>query len=243
MIRTRSEPAGDNTILSWGAELDELDGKIKALQDAKRDFYTAIRDSHGKVTADALKAAQRIRGMDSEKRAKAEEIDAETARLLAVMERPRAPRAMRAHGNIEQFDAETGEIKASVAPSPGTNTPLATRGAEESVIAISPEQPQEGGDHAKSDDSADSVEYPDLIDGRRLDATPAEHQPPQETNTDEAPGESAADEISPTNFQPPAFLTRERKPLRPHCQHPDLCRSGTRDHCRSCLRAIEGAAA
>ena len=49
----------------------------------------------------------------------------------------------------------------------------------------------------------------DLIDGRRrLPGTVAEHQPPEETVHDDAPGESAADEISPLiSTVAPAFLS------------------------------------
>jgi len=44
-------------------------------------------------------------------------------------------------------------------------------------------------------------------------------------------------------FQPPAFLQKDRKPLRPHCQRPDNCGGYGRIHCGSCLKASHEVAA
>lgn len=113
MIRTERAAPGSNTLRDWASELDAIDEQIEALQTSKKDFYGVIRDEHGKVTANALKAAIKLRRMDAEKRATAEQIDAETARILTILEgEPRAPRATRVE-KIEEFpphDPETGEI-------------------------------------------------------------------------------------------------------------------------------------
>lgn len=47
-------------------------------------------------------------------------------------------------------------------------------------------------------------------------------------------GEHEADESSPSN---------RKRLLRPHCQRPELCRSGTSDHCLTCKRAMQEEAA
>lgn len=36
----------------------------------------------------------------------------------------------------------------------------------------------------------------------------------------------------------PAFLKRDRKPLRPNCLNPDLCAGSGRDHCHACKKAM-----
>ena len=249
MIRAEPAPAGDNTLLSWSDELDQLDAQIKALQDSKRDFYAAIRDNHGKTTADALKAAQRIRGMDSEKRAKAEQVDAETARILAVLERGRAPRAMRAYGNIEQIgakvevgipatlpahDAVTGEIRnepeaAAEVAGDYLREPAA---AEQGQIVREGDAPREtgrfGGDASSPDTEYQDGEAAPLSDGL---AGPACAQDAEAANTKPAP--------IPEPFTPPAFLLKEAKPLRPHCQRPDLCGGYGKVHCGTCERAAK----
>lgn len=93
---------GANTVLSWVSELAELEDQIEALQEAKRDFYAAIREEHGKPVASGLKAALRIHRMDSEKRAAADQIDTEAARILAIIEAgDHAPRATHVE-NIEK---------------------------------------------------------------------------------------------------------------------------------------------
>jgi hypothetical protein len=84
---------GPNVILSWVGELSDLEQKIEDLQGAKRDFYAGIREQHGKPTADGLKTAMRLRRMDGEKRAEADEADEIAAHILAVIEKgpSRAP--------------------------------------------------------------------------------------------------------------------------------------------------------
>jgi len=66
---------------------------------------------------------------------------------------------------------------------------------------------------------------------------------PQPTSSPEADktGEVVPPPASPvaiSDADVPAFLCKESKPLRPHCLHPELCASGTRDHCWSCKKAM-----
>ena len=52
-------------------------------------------------------------------------------------------------------------------------------------------------------------------------------------------GEQAAAPI-PEAFQPPAFILRDKGPLRPHCLNREMCASGfPREHCHACKRAME----
>lgn len=44
-------------------------------------------------------------------------------------------------------------------------------------------------------------------------------------------------------FSPPAFLSGERKPLRPHCQRPENCSGYGRNHCHECGKAADAEAA
>lgn len=124
-------------------------------------------------------------------------------------------------------------------------------------------QPTKGESDAKS--AHHSVSEKSLNDRRRQDAAQAERQQP--TGNQNAPAESAADKISVTNSNSrllpaensageassasqaqaspathsdddiPAFIKKQYV-LRPHCQHPELCRSRTRDHCHSCKVAM-----
>jgi hypothetical protein len=100
----------DNLILSDVAALNELDDQIEALQGGKRELIAARRDEHGKRYANALKNAVKLSRMDSEKRAELDETDAETFRILTLIETGRAPRATPAREIIEEFDPVTGEI-------------------------------------------------------------------------------------------------------------------------------------
>lgn len=52
------------------------------------------------------------------------------------------------------------------------------------------------------------------------------------------PAASGADEMA-APFEPPAFLTRADKPLRPHCLRPDNCGGYGKIHCHSCLAASD----
>lgn len=92
---------GANQILSWKSELSDLEDQIQALQDAKRDFYASIRDQYGKPTANGLKGAMKLHRMDSEKRAEADEIDAETFRILTIIEN-QTTRTRAAHDQPDQ---------------------------------------------------------------------------------------------------------------------------------------------
>lgn len=41
------------------------------------------------------------------------------------------------------------------------------------------------------------------------------------------------------HFTPPAFLTTDRGPLRPHCLKPEACAGVGRTHCHTCTKAAE----
>ena len=55
--------------------------------------------------------------------------------------------------------------------------------------------------------------------------------------TDHANGDAPRPD---TDFNPPAFLVRDKGPLRPHCLNREMCASGfPREHCYVCKRAME----
>jgi uncharacterized protein (UPF0335 family) len=60
-----------------------------------------------------------------------------------------------------------------------------------------------------------------------------------------APAESMGGTISATipDDDVPAFIKRDRKPLRPNCLNPDLCAGSGRDHCHACKKAMAEAEA
>jgi len=101
---------GDNTIAAWCGELSTLDQQIDDLQSAKRDAFKRIRDEHGRVLADAVKNALKLSRLTSEQMSQRVEIDAETDRILRIIESGLARRAPRAREIIEEFDPETGEV-------------------------------------------------------------------------------------------------------------------------------------
>lgn len=82
--------------------------------------------------------------------------------------------------------------------------------------------------------------------GSASDAIPATnlHSSPSAspaTNKAEGSGNSVP---SADNYEPPAFLLKPAKPLRPHCQRPHDCGGYGSKHCHSCkTMAMEGEAA
>lgn len=196
---------GDNVILSWVGELDELEQQIEDLQTAKRDFYAGIRDQHGKATAAGLKAAMRVHRMDSEKRLAADEVDDEAQRILSVIEngpsRTRAPRATReAPAPLPPHDPETGEVDEPA--------PIDPKLIETVVHGVQTEVGRKA-----------LIAAIDIMIER--EERQGEHEP----------------------FTPPAFLSGERKPLRPHCQNPGNCSGYGRNHCHTCGKTAETEAA
>lgn len=69
----------------YAEELDVLEAELEATQTAKKDIYKAVRDLHGRVTADALKTAMRLRRMKAEKRQHHEEVDAVVFDILTAI--------------------------------------------------------------------------------------------------------------------------------------------------------------
>jgi len=86
-------------------ELSQLDEQISALQGAKKDIYTKVRENYGKKTADALKLAVKLNSLPSEKRSDRDAVEEDAFRILAIIQAPRVARGARAHGNIEEFSS------------------------------------------------------------------------------------------------------------------------------------------
>jgi len=108
---TNSNGPSDDTIAAYAAQLLDLESEIEKKQADKKDVYANARDTYGKLFANSLKLAIKRHRMDSEKLAEAEETDAEAERMAAIIARGLVARGARAHvENIEEFDAETGEV-------------------------------------------------------------------------------------------------------------------------------------
>lgn len=134
---------------------------------------------------------------------------------------------------ITPFDPETGEITEHEEPETATQSGLINE-VRTDAHGLS----EAGTLHQFGVAPAESA--PDEIS--------APHSNPQPTSSPEADktGEAAPLPASPVEVSDddvPAFLRKERKPLRPHCLRPELCGSGTRDHCYSCKKAMAGSEA
>lgn len=105
------------------------------------------------------------------------------------------------------------------------------RQEKEKIAATIPDEPA-----AATDTAGDYLREPAaVVSGQII----REGDAPRET--DHHAGEQSqgdGDASSPdTDFQPPAFLAK-KVVLRPHCLEPHCCRSGTRDHCHHCKKAM-----
>lgn len=110
VIVTTPQTASEGVTTDLSEQLLDLEAQIERLQDDKKAIYESARDTYGKRYANALKLALKIKRTDEKKLAEADEVDAEAFRILAIINKPRAPRATRTREIIEEFDAETGEI-------------------------------------------------------------------------------------------------------------------------------------
>jgi uncharacterized protein (UPF0335 family) len=205
---------GANQIGAYAADIFTIEDQIVALQTGKRDLFKAIREEHGKQEANALKAAIRLARMDGEKRDEAEAVDTEAQRMLAIIEKGRAPRATRPREIIEEFDAETGEIDAISEPSRAVEPTPAARAID--VADASPAPAQDSG-LSRGDDAADPA-----------DAAIASDDP---RNT--APAFVA--DLIPPRRKTAADNALE---LRPFCQSAHNlgnCEGRGKRHCEACL--------
>lgn len=66
--------------------------------------------------------------------------------------------------------------------------------------------------------------------------------PPHDPETGEV-NDATASQAPVEVFSPPAFLSGERKALRPNCQNPDNCSGYGRNHCHTCGKTAETEAA
>ena len=136
---------------------------------------------------------------------------------------------------LPAHDAVTGEIRnepeaAAEVAGDYLREPAA---AEQGQIVREGDAPREtgrfGGDASSPDTEYQDGEAAPLSDGL---AGPACAQDAEAANTKPAP-------IPAEDFTPPAFLLKEAKPLRPHCQRPDLCGGYGKVHCGTCERAAK----
>lgn len=143
----------------------------------------------------------------------------------------------RAREIIEQFDVETGEITEHEQPETPANEIHERPSNNDKAY---PEAGPQAEASLAGTGSGMLADREGRSEGEAASADlPAHSNPPAQPS--QALADSPASTSSPeqgTPFEPPAFLVKERKPLRPNCLHPDLCASGTRDHCWSCKKAM-----
>jgi hypothetical protein len=241
---------GDNTILNWTAELNEFEQQLADIQKSKKDFYARVRDEHGKKVAASLKEAVRLFRMDSTKRLEAEEIDAEAFRILQVIERGPSRAAHVRVENIEEFDAETGEVtepqRLPAAQSLPDFAPVANesdgRSGDESPVNNSPETATE---------TQATTPLPEDQGQRAAASIAQEHWPAEANGLVKEPSEpegsggvqDRCESTPPPNSTIVQFnrdeTTEERcLRLRPHCLNPSACAGVGKNHCFGCRKAV-----
>ena len=124
----------------------------------------------------------------------------------------------------EQFDAETGEV---------INPYAAAQGGEK----IRPETAVKNAPKALESDE------PSPEAGPQAEASLAGTGTGMLADREGRPEGEGTSVALPTPFDPPAFLAREAKPLRPNCLRPDNCAGQGATHCYQCRRAMADEAA
>lgn len=246
---------GANQIAAYAADLLDLEDQIEALQDGKRDLYKTIREEHGRLEADAIKNALRIVRMDSEKRAKVEATDAETARMVKIIEvgtvvatpapaRKREPRQDDGHkddGSVSRGlvgPANAGDDRAAnTKPTPIHEPAIAADPAGEGVTALSPREAE-----PSSADNPSTAAGMDRPGTARM--SPAGDPQPEPQDRIGGLGDdpqvaipAAGTQAPPVDTIPTAADNARR--LRPFCQHADdlnKCPGMGKRHCTECLK-------
>jgi hypothetical protein len=225
----------ENLIASWAHDLFELEDQIEALQDGKKDLYAAIRDEHGKQTANALKRAVKLARMDSEKRDEADALDTEAFRILGIIEgAARAPRATRAIASSVPVSSEA-QVRAerSAWPDrqhePADPDPSGVAADSEPVGADQPVVPnaREGGEGATPLPA--DIPEPDHGEAGVIPVAASE------------PATEDAEQSSDASSVVPFRSKQELEPPHPDCQKPELCKGFSNlKLCETCRNAAAG---
>jgi hypothetical protein len=202
---------GDNTIAAYAAELMDLEDAVDAAQGDKKFFFENAREAHGKDFAKSLKLAVKIARTEPEKLQEAEAVEAEAERFLGIIRQGLAARGARTREIIEEFPPETAD-----------QVPATTNGGSDESEA-SAELVNLDRRHQSDDGSHDGA----ALGGDQRQVTP---------ETNHAPAESAADEIS---VPKPKRITFNDKP-HPDCLDTDRC--GGLSNLGLCQRCKEAAA-
>lgn len=241
---------------------------IAAAQDVKREATKAYRDyldGRGmdkdavKAEVEAFKKAFR-RKMDGQKKGTeaVEHVDAIADEIYLEITAPRAPRATRVE-NIEEFDAETGEIKepqltkaagqaehrdpVALSGERGAATSSVENEAAEISTPIQSETANEARDeigHVAVDAAGHGwIDAGDGADnhnpgGEDVDApdVPATHE--DVDGALDVAGATGKSVEASASAAPAQFDARK---LRPDCQQPFACRGMGREHCFRCKKA------
>ena len=75
----------DEAIRAYASNIFDLEDAREEAQTDLKDAWSHIREAHGKRFADSLKLAVKRARQDADKRAAADEIDAEAERILGLL--------------------------------------------------------------------------------------------------------------------------------------------------------------
>lgn len=229
MIRSRKEPAeiGDNSgptapqqLRTFLERIERLEEERKALADDIANVYQELA-GYGFDKA-AAKIVLKIRRADDGLATYTERsqiVDLYLGALDMLPKEGRAPAPARAHGIIEQFDAETGELK-----SPDPHPPEVDGGQPQPSPDVAPAQ--KAAAHVSAAAGQDVVIADGQSGHQNSSASQVRNEPESES------GEAA------DHFEPPAFLVKKQTmaDYRPLCKHPGNCSSYGLKHCRACLK-------
>jgi len=230
--------------------VERIEEEIKTLNDDKSDIYKeAAAVGFDKKT---LKKVVARRKVDDNQR---QEEDALFDMYWDAVHGTNLVHA-RVRENIEEFDAETGEILEDRRSDAGLNivtkhTEITASSAEAAVTAdddlrepVAAEQGQiirEGDAPRETDRFGGDASCPDTefqMD-RATEGSFETGSEAAEKGREAIPAGPEGVDLSHAGAgESPATASKPKVSFRPNCLQPEMCRSGTRDHCYSCRKAM-----
>lgn len=237
--------------------VERIEDEIKTLNDDKSDIYKeAAAVGFDKKT---LKKVVARRKVDDSQR---QEEDALFEMYWDAVHGTNPVHA-RVRENIEEFDAETGEILDDRRSDAGLN--IVTKHEDIRTAPVTAEEQVPSSEQSEGNGSRDHQH----VHSRQTDEAKHGGQDGEPAGADHAinpemdrategsfetgseaaekgreaipAGPEGADLSHAGAGESPATASKPKVSFRPNCQHPENCASGTRDHCWSCRRSMEAA--
>ena len=232
-------------LMAFIERIERLEEERKSLADDIADVYRELAgDGYDK---DATKVIVKIRRTDdglSKWRGASETVDFYLSSLgmLGPVIEDRAP--ARTREIIEKIDAETGEITEQEQPETANEVPAQDGGGTatgegpgDKSNAAHPVSEQELADADLNDGTAAGQTAIEVVtDGESAAIISPSAAPPAEAVAVAPQPSHAATAAIPEGI--PAFLLKERKPLRPNCLNPENCAGYGSYTCHRCTRAM-----